>query len=776
MKHNKWIHQLVSALFACLLAVSSVGNLITGYGLPVAAMWKIWMWCAFASVAIAVVLKFPYSGIIMIGVAALTTLGLCVVELLRPYLQKQAATLVYCISSHYHDVYNWPLLGAQRASDVSVPLILWAFLVAFCVNWYICRRKHILLAIVPTVIPLVLCLLTADKVPGTLYAYLLLLGLVILLMSDWTRKKQPDQGVKLTLWLTVPISLALALLFVCNPQKSYVNRAGKIQKDLTVWFEEAREVAVSVITGTPLDNTANKKVNLKVVGSKNTSSRAVMLVNSPVGGSVYLRERDYDVYTGTDWVATAERKEIFPSGADSVGTLTVLTYTTRNTMFVPYYAAPGPELVGGAVKNEANLEGYSYALSLKLSQKTSLPDPQYEKLPDETKAWATELVTGITAGAKTDQEKVEKIQNYVRNSAPYNTNVDRMDSSYKDFAQWFLENSETGYCIHYATAATVLLRAAGIPARYVEGYAVDCQAGTDMVVSKKDAHTWVEYYDMETRAWCILEVTPGLEGPQKPELVSDKIQEGIAMPGKPEDVPAVNTPEKEPPKEESPKEEPPKEEPPKEENPEKEPPKEEPPEEEKPEEDPPEEKPPQVDVPVVDVPVVDVPIVDIPGIDTPGIDIPESELPTVDMPTEPSTAPEETKAPDPPKDSTTQKAPRRVNKWIIIAVSGFLLVFGFLLQCYVRIFRKRKLWNCGTPNVRTIWRWRQTRSLANRLKQNYPEELDDLAKKARFSQYEMQPSELQKYEDYRLTLMDLVAKKPWYQKIIFKWIFAIDRK
>ena len=84
------------------------------------------------------------------------------------------------------------------------------------------------------------------------------------------------------------------------------------------------------------------------------------------------------------------------------------------------------------------------------------------------------------------------------------------------------------------------------------------------------------------------------------------------------------------------------------------------------------------------------------------------------------------------------------------------------------------LWNKGRPNTRTIERWRQTRSLAKLLKQAYPEALDSLAQKAKFSQHRIQPEELQQFEYYRLSLVNLVAEKPRYQRIIFKWIFAVE--
>ena len=698
MKHKVWIHALVSTLFAFVLAVSSVGNLITGYELPVEAMWSIYLWCAFAAITAAVLFQIPHGKIIMVGFAALAVFGLCLAELIHPNLLNQIKTLCYWVSSHYHIVYNWPAWGELCATDVTVPLILWAVFVAFCTNWYICRRRHILVAIIPAVVPLAICMVTADKVPSAMYLFLLISGLATLLITDWTRKKQPVQSTKLALWFVLPVALFLALVFVCNPADRYVNRAGKLQKNLTVWFEEAKDTAEAVMTGTSRDEAAGKRINLQAVGAKSKSTRSVMVVNSPIAGKLYLRERDYDVYTGTAWETTSERKEKFPTGASSVGTLRILTYSTRSTLFVPYYATTGIELVGGALENVNNFQQYRYEISQKISKKASTPGAQYKELPEETQVWAKELVSSITEGAKTTTEKIYKIQNYVRKSAVYDISAARMDPSCMDFARWFLEESDAGYCIHYATAATVLLRAAEIPARYVEGYSVNCAAGTDTVVSKQESHAWVEYYDQDIRAWCILEATPLSPEVEKPKTEPGKSHGSAAIPGVVEGNPSEDN------QQDSPVRVPPKEE---------------------------------------------------------------------QLPTEPTDALEETEPSEDSPPQSTVTAPWIMPKVLKVALGCLLVVCCIMLQGYARICWKRKLWNRGAPNALAIWRWRKTRALANLLGLYYPEELDNLALKARFSQHEIQPDELQQYEDYRLTLLDSIADKPWYKRAVYKWILAV---
>jgi hypothetical protein len=88
-----------------------------------------------------------------------------------------------------------------------------------------------------------------------------------------------------------------------------------------------------------------------------------------------------------------------------------------------------------------------------------------------------------------------------------------MPAGTEDFALWFLRESDTGYCVHYASATAVLLRAAGIPARYVSGYLVRTQTNTAVDVHHKEAHAWVEYY-IPGIGWTMLESTaPGGDSP-----------------------------------------------------------------------------------------------------------------------------------------------------------------------------------------------------------------------------------------------------------------------
>ncbi|MBW7571686.1 transglutaminaseTgpA domain-containing protein [Caproiciproducens faecalis] len=85
-----------------------------------------------------------------------------------------------------------------------------------------------------------------------------------------------------------------------------------------------------------------------------------------------------------------------------------------------------------------------------------------------------------------------------------------------DFADYFLSESHEGYCVHFATAATVMLRAMGVPARYAEGYIVTAgdylNVGNDGWANIPDsrAHAWVEFYSPGL-GWQPFDVTPGFD-------------------------------------------------------------------------------------------------------------------------------------------------------------------------------------------------------------------------------------------------------------------------
>ena len=103
----------------------------------------------------------------------------------------------------------------------------------------------------------------------------------------------------------------------------------------------------------------------------------------------------------------------------------------------------------------------------------------------------------------------ENVARYIRSSADYTLTPGEIPDG-EDFALYFLEELKEGYCIHYATAAVLMLRSLDIPARFVSGYVVSISpdlVGTTVTLTDRNAHAWVEVF-YEDVGWLYLEVTP----------------------------------------------------------------------------------------------------------------------------------------------------------------------------------------------------------------------------------------------------------------------------
>ena len=114
------------------------------------------------------------------------------------------------------------------------------------------------------------------------------------------------------------------------------------------------------------------------------------------------------------------------------------------------------------------------------------------------------------------------IREYLAENLVYDERVKTMNED-GDFLQYVLERSGSGYSVHYATAATLMLRYLGVPARYVEGYFLSAeeaalyQAGEEIVLTEKHAHAWAEYY-LPGVGFVPFEVTPGYMDDEESQL------------------------------------------------------------------------------------------------------------------------------------------------------------------------------------------------------------------------------------------------------------------
>ena len=117
---------------------------------------------------------------------------------------------------------------------------------------------------------------------------------------------------------------------------------------------------------------------------------------------------------------------------------------------------------------------------------------------------------GLYENASDDHEKMNILCNFLR-LYTYTENPgelpDRVDEP-GEFLDYLLFESGRGYCTHFATAFVLLARAEGLPARYVQGYAVDTNGERELPVYSSMAHAWPEVY-FDGVGWIPYEPTPG---------------------------------------------------------------------------------------------------------------------------------------------------------------------------------------------------------------------------------------------------------------------------
>jgi hypothetical protein len=120
---------------------------------------------------------------------------------------------------------------------------------------------------------------------------------------------------------------------------------------------------------------------------------------------------------------------------------------------------------------------------------------RYLQLPESVPQRVLDLANRITTGADSPFSKAERIETYLRNSYPYSLEVPAPPEG-RDVVDYFLFEAPGGFCSYYASAMTVMLRAVGVPARLVTGYAMGEYepARNAYHVIAADAHAWVEVY------------------------------------------------------------------------------------------------------------------------------------------------------------------------------------------------------------------------------------------------------------------------------------------
>ena len=538
---------LCSFLAAAGLSFGSVMCFATSFDINASAL-RVLAVCAVCSAAFsgAFRLKRPLAGLIPVLAAALLA-----AVWRRQELYEGLALCLESVTDIYAQAFDW---GARLSLAESLPesaaatdiLALAGGFMAFVTAETVSNRRGLLLAAALSFLPVLSGFLVLQTEPQT-WAILLYTGaLALLILSQKMRRLGERSGARAYLALCVPLAAVIVILSIfAGPEKferrPWADSALESMQQLGERLKNggAQELVLSVIPRKTLGRYAwdddPDGVQLDTLSPRSQTHREVMEVTAPESGTYYLRGYSLGEYTGSGWSAVDERAYSssdvgdggWPYLARSPGQM--MEISTRGVSGICYLPYAPSVLPAGAspyydayAENGGGLTDYMLSFSDAVwpgsAEYEAFVRETYTAVPDETRTALEPMVSEITLPfslrsvypqASVDEAALA-VGEYVRSSAHYDLNTPRQPSGTGDFAAWFLTQSDTGYCVHFATAAAVLLRCMGVPARYTVGYLVQAQAGERTVVTEDDAHAWVEYY-VADEGWKILDPTPAAQ-------------------------------------------------------------------------------------------------------------------------------------------------------------------------------------------------------------------------------------------------------------------------
>lgn len=270
------------------------------------------------------------------------------------------------------------------------------------------------------------------------------------------------------------------------------------------------------------------------IGEIKLSGRIVFRVK-PGGwdpGSLLLREASYDKYLSAvgNWAASkrdfspitmdkgAGNWEILPGNQpDKTCTVSFNLKNGKSLLKLPNGTTRITNLAVAAMNRSplgvVKVEGeglvtYIAHYGSKRSTK-SLPTAADLTIPKDEAATIQQIVGSLKLETLTPSETLISISRFLKKNFSYSLEQ-KEPAGNGTVMEYFLTTSRSGHCEFFASAAVLLLRGAGIPARYVTGYAVDTwdKMGEWCLVRARHAHAWANAY--VDGQWVDLDATPGV--------------------------------------------------------------------------------------------------------------------------------------------------------------------------------------------------------------------------------------------------------------------------
>ena len=489
----------------------------------------------------------------LVGLALLVAAGFAF-----PEVTENLRQLCLLVLKRLTDYYGWiaQLISPEQPEQVKDYFLAFLALAAV-MTWLFCICFVWLRATLPGILWCIVllspCFFLVNRLPDSRFLVMLLICLLALAFSLSVRRRAPEEAARAAGWSLLPALLIAGVLVLCFPAKSYTPPVDFAQ--LSRGFASLGQQLDAGISGTDVNTNG---VDLRTLGPKQQRTYTVLEVRADAveGNYLYLRGVAYEQFDGASWSLPAQtpawERDGTPldSGLWTYQTAQVTVHSTRveEVLYTPENptAVPYPTIYDWYVPNTDNIRDYSYTVYLlngangatqdfrdmfntelrELMQARAARDCLY--LPEQTRQALLQIAADnglIAISSPTGQ--VQAVLSFVQSCAVYDLNPARVPAG-KDFCTWFLTEAEGGYCVHFATVATAMYRALGIPARYVEGYVTTAEAGQTAYIEQRQAHAWVEI--CVGGVWKLVDPTPpdGLQ-----QTVAPRLATGETLPTRP---------------------------------------------------------------------------------------------------------------------------------------------------------------------------------------------------------------------------------------------------
>lgn len=278
------------------------------------------------------------------------------------------------------------------------------------------------------------------------------------------------------------------------------------------WRQLSEEDYAGLSEGWPLETSSGTGVAssffIPGIGSAQPLNFPALASSGPASRIVVenVGAPDRFVYTPYQLLTTPDRM----GGAEFVGDAYLArgAGVWKHILYARESAAPQSELLlaSGAdvAESELNYRFFVYRNYLQV------PEEVQESIFSMLRAMALDPNSyGFLSVSEQRLALSRQVSDYLASVAVYDPDTPAPTGG-EDYVACFLREGR-GYCMHFATAATLMLRAMGVPARYVSGYVADTAAGKRVDVPDSNAHAWVEIY-VDGYGWHPVEVTPGFDG------------------------------------------------------------------------------------------------------------------------------------------------------------------------------------------------------------------------------------------------------------------------